>query len=223
MLNKIKKYFRERKLEVIKPFSEEGKRSRVRFILCGNNPEITSAFNEFFHEVPHVQIILGDIFNIEADAIVSPANSFGDMSGGLDKAIDNFYLGKAQKEIMQLIQKKHYGELPVGNAEIISLGTENFPYMICAPTMRIPGTLEKASINAYLAMRAVLIELKKYNSHNSDYPIKTIAIPSFCTGVGGLHYKQSAEQMFTAFTMIEATKYKEAIHPALAPYNHKEN
>jgi O-acetyl-ADP-ribose deacetylase (regulator of RNase III) len=30
------------------------------------------------------------VLHCKADAVVSPANSFGDMGGGLDKALDDF-------------------------------------------------------------------------------------------------------------------------------------
>ena len=120
--------------------------------------------------------------------------------------------------MQHLIQAKHFGELPVGNAEIISMNTEQFPYLICAPTMRIPGKLPKENINAYLAMRAVLIELKKFNSFKPG-GIKSIAIPSLCTGVGGVSYIDSAKQMRMAFEMINNEKFKQVLHPALAPYS----
>ena len=211
---------RSKKVENIKPFSKDLPESELKFYLCGNSRESTDAFMDQFSDLPSVSIVLGDILNLDTHAIVSPANSFGDMSGGLDKAIDCFYKYEAQKKAMNLIQNKHFGEMPVGNAEILSMNTEQFPYLVCAPTMRIPGKLVKENINAYLAMRAILIELKKFNSFKPG-GIKSVAIPSLCSGVGGNSYIESAKQMRMAFEMIMNNKYKKVRHPALAPYNQK--
>src|SRR5262249_36504621 len=47
----------------------------------------SSAWNEVFREVEIVEASAGDYFDQPADAMVSPANSFGIMDGGLDLAI----------------------------------------------------------------------------------------------------------------------------------------
>ena len=48
-----------------------------------------------FHGVDAVEVVQGNLLDLDCDAIVSPANSFGDMGGGIDKAIDDFYGGEA--------------------------------------------------------------------------------------------------------------------------------
>lgn len=40
-----------------------------------------------FKDCPNVEIINGDITKCTADAVASPANSFGFMDGGLDQAL----------------------------------------------------------------------------------------------------------------------------------------
>ena len=218
MLSKIKRFIKNRKLEILKPFGKNLPEKSLKIILCGNDTEATSAFVDQFFEIACVQIVLGNILDLDTTALVSPANSFGEMSGGLDKAIDNFYDQRAQKTAMKMIQEKYFGELPVGNAEILSMATEIFPYLILAPTMRIPGKLPNDSINAYLAMRAALISIEEFNRFKPG-GISSVAIPSFCTGVGGMQYIESAKQMRTAFEMIVMKKHKEVLHPSLAPYS----
>ena len=220
MIQKIKNYINKRKIEVLKPFSKDLRDDDLKITICGNNTESTSALVDQFSDIDTVSVVLGDILLLDTHALVSPANSFGEMSGGLDKAIDCFYNYKAQKAAMTIIQSKHFGELPVGTAEIFSMNHDTFPYLVCAPTMRIPGKLPEGSINAYLAMRAILIELKKFNSFKPR-GIQSVALPSLCTGVGGLSYLDSAKQMRMAFEMIMYNKFKQVLHPALAPYSQK--
>jgi O-acetyl-ADP-ribose deacetylase (regulator of RNase III) len=83
--------------------------------------------------------------------------------------------------------------------------------------MRIPGKLPECSYNSYLAMRAVLIAIRELNI-KSDDKISSVAIPSFCSGVGGMHYQESAKQMRQAYEMIVENNYRNIKHPALAPF-----
>ncbi|MFK7969859.1 MAG: hypothetical protein AB8F95_05800 [Bacteroidia bacterium] len=49
----------------------------------------------------------------------------------------------------------YYGEILVGQADIIPTDSEVFPYLISAPTMRHPMTIARTP-NVYLAFRAIL-------------------------------------------------------------------
>jgi O-acetyl-ADP-ribose deacetylase (regulator of RNase III) len=53
--------------------------------------------------------------------------------------------------------EKHHGELVVGAAEIVETGDLTKPYLIAAPTMRLPIILGPETVNPYLAIRAVLL------------------------------------------------------------------
>jgi O-acetyl-ADP-ribose deacetylase (regulator of RNase III) len=66
--------------------------------------------------------------------------------------------------------------------------------------MRIPSNVGK-TINAYLAMRAVLVAVVKHNRLPAP-AIRHIALSSVCTGVGGMPFQEAAEQMQTAITSI---------------------
>ena len=67
--------------------------------------------------VPGVEVVHGNLLDLGCDAVVSPANSFGDMSGGIDKAIDDFHDGEAQRRVMAAIAEQFLGELPVGSGD----------------------------------------------------------------------------------------------------------
>ncbi|QHT69147.1 phosphatase [Rhodocytophaga rosea] len=216
MLSKIYRFFKRMKVDTLKPFGKDLAKDELRISICDLNKDIAKVFADVFAQESSVEILLGNLLHLSADALVSPANSFGDMGGGLDKAIDDFFAGQAQQKVQQLIREEYFGELPVGVASIIAMNHPQFPFIIVAPTMRIPGNVGK-TINAYLAMRAVLVAIVKHN-RSATHPIRHIVLSSLCTGVGGMPFQEAAEQMKTAIASILGEGYKTAIHPAVAPY-----
>lgn len=203
-------------MKVIQSFGRDILRGRLRLILCDLNPDVTDSWLDRFFGVTAVEIVQGDLLETGAEAVVSPANSFGDMSGGVDKRIDDFFNGAAQEAIIARIRSDYLGELPVGMAMVVPMPSTPIPYVIAAPTMRIPEDVT-ASLNAYLAMRAVLVAIRRHNMH-SDAPIRTVAIPGLCTGVGRMPYGIAAAQMRAAFDNIEGDGWKDVLHPVMAPF-----
>lgn len=123
----------------------------------------------------------GDILKHQADALVSPANSFGYMDGGLDLVLSQHFGWDLEKRVRTEILTHHHGELPVGNA--LTVPTENsvLPWLVCAPTMRVPMRVE-GTFNAYLAFRAILIEVRRFN--RIEPRIRTLLVPGLGTGEG---------------------------------------
>ncbi|RZK92149.1 MAG: phage tail protein, partial [Hymenobacter sp.] len=79
--------------------------------LIDTNQDVVTAWEQVFADVPQVSIHCGSIFDYPADALVSPANSFGYMNGGLDFAISKHLGWHLEKDLQRLIREKHYGEL----------------------------------------------------------------------------------------------------------------
>jgi O-acetyl-ADP-ribose deacetylase (regulator of RNase III) len=126
------------------------------------------------------------------------------MDGGLDLSISHFFGWHVQERLQEIIKKNYHGELLVGLAEIVKTDNYKIPYVISAPTMRVPMIL-KESVNAYLATRAVLI-LVKHGEFGDGIAIKekvkTIAFPGMGTGVGRMPYDTCALQMKIAIDDI---------------------
>ncbi len=169
----------------------------MRIVLADPNGELISAWMEESGGKEYVSTYRGSIFDVKCDAIVSPANSFGIMDGGIDLAYSNFFGWSLQERLRDIIRTKHHGELLVGAAEIVPTEHPEIPYMISAPTMRVPMTLAN-SVNPYLAVRAVLL-LVKHGTFDDGSPIservRTVALPGMGTGVGGMRKKDFAKQM----------------------------
>jgi O-acetyl-ADP-ribose deacetylase (regulator of RNase III) len=73
------------------------------------------------------------------------------------------------------------------------------------------------TINAYLAMRAVLVAVLRHNA-GSARPIRSLAVPGLGTGVGALDPREATTQMRTAYDNVIGEQWRQVVHPALAPY-----
>jgi O-acetyl-ADP-ribose deacetylase (regulator of RNase III) len=164
------------------------------------NAGIVKAWEQAFADVPEVHSSCGDIFNLKADAIVSPANSFGFMDGGIDLLYSKYFGWELQTDLQALLAEQHYGELPVGQAVVVATGHDAIPFLISAPTMRIPGDIS-ATVNVYLAFRAALIAVQSHNARTT-VPIQTLLVPGLGTGIGGVAPAVAARQMRLAYDAI---------------------
>ena len=131
-----------------------------------------------------VAVEVGDITDLQADAIVNPANSRLVMGGGVAGAIKRAG-GAAIEE--EAIRK---APIPVGQAVATTAGKLRAKYVIHAPTMARPAmstnvtSVEKATTAALRAAR----ELR----------LTSIAIPGMGTGVGGVPLQEAARSMIEA-------------------------
>ena len=66
-------------------------RRPLPLILAAVEPPLADAWERFCGDVPFVTVHRGSILEVETDAVVSPANSFGFMDGGIDAVyLDHF-------------------------------------------------------------------------------------------------------------------------------------
>ncbi len=199
----------------------------MKILLTGLDPKLLNAWTHFFADEENVTVIESDITIVACDAIVSPANSFGFMDGGLDYALSERFGWDLEKKLQKIIKNLPEGELLVGQALLLETGDDKIPFLISAPTMRIPTNFNiDTSVNAYLAMKAILIKAK------SNERIFTIAIPGLCTGVGRMQPIVAAKQMYQAYKEIilgqkmnfatfgESQKYHLEINPQSMIWTH---
>lgn len=173
----------------------------LQLILGDKNPELIEAWTIAFAGIPGITIRGGNILMTKADALVSPANSFGFMDGGFDESISQLFDRTIQPTVQKMIRTKHNGELLVGAAEIVGTGYEQFRYLVCAPTMRVPQNVSN-SVNAFLAMRAILLAFINFNEQNKYETILSVAIPGLCTGYGKMPFDRCALQMREAYDIV---------------------
>jgi O-acetyl-ADP-ribose deacetylase (regulator of RNase III) len=160
---------------------------------------LVAAWSETFAEREGVTVREGDFFADDADAIVSPANSFGIMDGGLDLAIRSELGVDIQRKVQAVIVERYHGEMPVGVAEVVETGHARWPFLVVAPTMRVPEPVSN-TLNAFLAFRATLVAIRAFNK---DSPrIRSLVVPGLATGIGGMDARRCAAQMRVAFDQV---------------------
>lgn len=166
-------------------------------MLRDTNPEMVMAWLDEFSEMGPWSIGSNSILSQKADAIVSPANSYGNMDGGIDLAYRNYFGLGIQNRLQKLLSEKYDGFLPVGQAIIVPTLNERIPHMIVAPTMEKPSNVSKTN-NAYLAMLAALKVVSDFNLKSNEHkqsPIYRILVPGLATGIGRMNVDVSAKQM----------------------------
>ncbi len=146
----------------------------------------------------------GLVLDVACDAVVSPANSFGFMDGGVDALYLKRFGGELQEAVQAAIRSTHGGELVVGTADVVETGDTTIPFLIVAPTMRVPMILRE-TVNPYLAARAALrLALRGSFSHGRlvgapvREHIRRIAFPGLGTGVGQVSPNVCARQVAQA-------------------------
>lgn len=163
----------------------------MRLHLVDNDPLIVAAWRHEFGRFPNVEILGGDILAVATNAVVSPANGYGFMDGGIDRAYAAFFGTKFEKHVYDVIARRPEGFLPVGAAEIVATGHDRIPYVILAPTMLMPEHVPAS--HAYRALRAAI----RVAARKRD--IEDVYCPGLATGVGGASPADAAREMAAAY------------------------
>jgi O-acetyl-ADP-ribose deacetylase (regulator of RNase III) len=173
----------------------------MRIVLAAVEPALAQAWERFCGGVAGVSVHQGSILDVACDAVVSPANSFGFMDGGIDALYLDHFGPEIQLRVRRAIWERHHGELLVGAADVVETGDARIPYLIAAPTMRVPMVLRE-SVNPYLAARAVFLLLRhgvfpdgaRQGAPLRDH-LRTVALPGLGTGVGRVGAATCAHQV----------------------------
>lgn len=130
-----------------------------------------------------IKLLKGDLTEINADAIVNPANNQGFMGGGVAFAI--------KKKGGEIIEKQAIAKSPyeIGDAIITTGGKLKAKYVIHAGVMGMDFITDENKIR-----NSTLNSLKRAE----ELKLKSIAFPSFGTGVGRIPAEKSANAMFKA-------------------------
>ncbi|MBN1287638.1 MAG: macro domain-containing protein [Anaerolineae bacterium] len=172
--------------------------SELRLILVDPNVSLCDAFRERFDGAPNVEIVQDRFERLpKFDCMVSPANSFGIMDGGVDAAITRFFGHELQTRVQRHILSQYLGEQPVGTSIIVETKHPKHPYLAHTPTMRVPMEIAHTD-NVYLAMWAMLLAVRRHNQQEAQ-KIEIIACPGLGTGTGRVPFHEAARQMALAY------------------------
>ena len=171
----------------------------LKIQLVDRNEGMCEAWQKEFNNCKDVEIHCADIFSIKTDCIVSPANSFGFMNGGIDLYVENKY--EIQKALQNKIKTLEFGELLVGQTIMVQTKDPLMSFVLVAPTMRVPMII-KDTVNVYLASKAIFQRL------GTQIDVRSVTIPGLGAGVGQVPYQYVAKQMKQAYEEIWNNKPK---------------
>lgn len=197
----------------------------MRLTFCDPNQSVAAALSEAFADVPDALAIPDTFENVIAahgpfDALVSPANSFGIMDGGVDAAITAYFGTDLQARVQKQILEEWGGEQPVGTCMPVDAGCVEPPmvkWLLHAPTMRVPSRIV-GTANVYQAFRAVLLSARHgvetwtvevvgdlATGYGRRDAIQSVLCPGMGTLTGGLTPENAAAQMRAAWDSLERT------------------
>ena len=181
---------------------------RLNIVLTSVEPELADAWGRFCGDLPGVTVHRGSILDVHCEAVVSAANSFGFMDGGIDHLYSRHFGWHVQRRLQEAIRTIHHGELLVGRAEVVPTDDARIPFVIAAPTMRVPMILRE-TVNPYLAARAALLLIKHERFRDGPFAgdavasvVRTVAFPGLGTGVGKVGPDTCARQVRAAIEEV---------------------
>lgn len=179
----------------------------LRLVLCALDEPLAAAWNQIAEGRDGISVHHGSVLDSRVDAVVSPANSFGWMRGGIDAVYARTF-PEMEQQVRSAVLAYHGGELPVGEALLVPTGSPRPAWLISAPTMREPGqTLPADTVHPYLAARAMLrlwSQARLENGTPVREVVRSIGLPGLGTGVGGVPAELCARQVAAAWDEVFA-------------------
>jgi len=172
----------------------------LKIYIVSMDSDVINALKEEFEGIKNVSICNSDIRKFyqrksnEIDCLVSPANSYGYMTGGYDAALSDILGWDFQYKVQNYIKHHFYGEQPVATSFIINTDIPGLK-LIHTPTMRYPSLIEDDMI-IYQCMRTTLICALKHD-------VSCIVIPVFGAATGGVDPYDAARRMYEGYLQIK--------------------
>lgn len=171
-----------------------------RLYLLAVRDELADAFRSAFAGAERVEVV-GEYFehfmasHADVDGIVSPANSYGMMTGGLDKALRDYFGMALQETVREKILNEWFGEQTVGTAFAVDIPGFPGKKLIHTPTMRTPSAILDYQ-TVYLCMRSALMEAIRAG-------VQSLMVPAFGAGTGQVPEEMIAHNMRQAYDQIK--------------------
>ncbi len=157
-----------------------------------------AAFQRRFAGLRGGRVVRGRFEDLEPhDCFVTAGNAFGIMTAGIDAAVVGYFGEELMTRVQHRIMNDYFGEQPIGTAFVLGTGSPKIPFLVHAPTMRVPGNIDGTD-KVYCATWAALLAVQAHNATNG-HPIETVAFPAMGTGFGGVPFDEAARQMAVAW------------------------
>jgi O-acetyl-ADP-ribose deacetylase (regulator of RNase III) len=170
----------------------------MKIYLLDQSEAMADAWKEAFGDTTEIEIVQNDFHHFmethEPEVIVNAGNSFGEMTGGIDLAISEFFGWGLQKRVQAKIEKECFGEQPVGSVLVIENidGIDTKLYHV--PSMRLPQIIVEP-LTIYQCTRVALMTAIKEKAGS-------IVLPAFGGGCGEVPPSIIAKQMKDAIEQL---------------------
>ncbi len=126
----------------------------MQLVLVDTDPVLVDHWKREFAAFSEVEVVWGHILPLAQNAIVSPANSYGIMDGGIDLLYLQYFGMQVQDRVLDAISRRQEGYLPVGASLVVKTDHPKIPYLVVSPAMLVPEPVPPA--NSFFAMSAAL-------------------------------------------------------------------
>ena len=176
--------------------------------LIDTNPNIVKAWAKRFGDHPAIECAHGDITQQNVDVWVTPTNSKGHMSGGVDAAIRDSLGAEIQQRIQDAISTLYQGTLPIGRAVIVDSPSVTQPkYVVATPSMVGENDNLKRTKNTALACAAAFQAIY-YAEEKHGAQINSICIPGLGSGTGQVPPDVCADLMLVGYRLFIRKRYE---------------
>ena len=150
--------------------------------------------------------MVGNIFRNGPEILVTPTNSEGDMSAGLDLQLRSMF-PSLEERLQSYIHTLPSRRLKIEASVWIETGIGDYPFVVFSRTFRTRWDLA----TPYRVTRAALAVFRSAQAYGSVSTVQTLLIPGLGTGVGGLDPLVASRKVFQAYcraieTPIESPK-----------------
>ncbi len=150
---------------------------------------------ERFDNAAGIEVLCGSFpLMPTVDCFVTAGNSYGIMNAGIDASVRARLGHGIMAAVQRIIVGEYFGEQPIGTAFALRTNDPDFPVLIHAPTMRVPGSIVGTDA-VYRATFASLVCAAKWTDHKNE----SIAFPAMGTGFGAVSFDECARQMRVAW------------------------
>ncbi len=168
----------------------------VEIAFVDESPDVVNALAIAFgrRRPENVKFILGNLFHSGSGVIVTPSNSEGELSAGVDLQLKMLF-PELEGKLAEYLRNQPAGRLPIGNPVWIDTDNLEHPAIIFSALLSAPSDLATAN----RVYKAVLAVFRLIQQHAFPAHVRRVLIPGFGTGVAGIEPEVAARKMFQAY------------------------
>lgn len=162
------------------------------------DPRNADLFRATLGDIPELTIEKGALLSESAkDGVIAPTNSFGYLDSGLDGLFGRRFGSRVQRALQEQIACEWSGELPVGEATIVSTGDFALPFLVAAPATRLPGSIT-ADPNLHLSLLGALRAIDDWNALDEGPFMECVVLPDMTRFLHGWTAERLSFQLRSA-------------------------